>query len=243
MRKLALLACLALCACQERQELAYKADPVNPVLFVVAGQSNALGLGQSFPHQLSPGITWRGLDFPRGIGASFAENYKQKTGASQVLIAQCSVGATSIYDWQPGGTLFNQCVDIIENVKRDVPNMDVAGILFWQGERDASNASSPNVQWAALFKNMAKQFRIYLGNAKIPVIYCQLDTHEQFGQEANYPYWNEIKVQQARANLSYAQMVKTDDITTLADSVHVDTSGLFLIGERMAQTYYGLTHT
>ena len=209
-------------------------------IFLVAGQSNALGLGQYSPSPLPASIVWRGFQPPRGIGVSFAERYLERSGQAKVIIAQCSVGATSIYEWQPGGGLFEQCLGILGNIRSDTLNTHVAGFLFWQGEYDAHE--QPTTPWSCLFKSIVRALRFKLDDNRLPVVFCQLSSNESFGQASVYPYWEFIKTEQARVDLPHAAMVQTDDITDIADSVHVGADGLETIGHRMAETYFQLVN-
>lgn len=206
-------------------------------VFFVEGQSNALGLGQYSASPLPPGVIWRGLDMPRGIGVSFGQEYLRLTGRPAVIIAQCSEGATSIHEWQPGGFLQSRCLGIYENIKRDYPNAVPAGVLFWQGERDATATADPDTAWAFLFQSAMKGFRWNLNDLRLPVIYCQLSVDSLPG---SYPSWSYIKSQQADVYLNFAEMVRTDDINDVADSVHMGATGLSEVGRRMAAAYWDM---
>ena len=206
----------------------------NLPIIIVAGQSNAVGLGQDSPSPISNQIIWKGRDIPRGIGVSFAEAYLRDTNQPQIIVAQCSVGSTSIHEWQ--GHLVGECVEIVKQIQIEHPSAVPAVILFWQGERDARG---PGVPWGSLFTSVIQGMRRNLGYKNLPVVFAQLNNCTALSNP--YPNWLDIKLEQAAVNIELVQMIKTDDINDLAlDGVHVKGNGLYLIGQRMHQAYIGL---
>jgi len=209
-----------------------KTTPNIPIV-IVAGQSNAVGFGQHTPSPANPKIIWRGLDFPRGIGVSFAEAYLQRTLQSKIIVVQCAVGGTSIEQWQPGSVLYEQCLQIVGQVKKEYPTSYIATILFWQGEADTQFL---NIPWADKFTNVVRAFRYDLQIKNLPVVFCQIHNH---AEESTYPSWAEIQKEQASVSLPFVTMVGTSD-TQMADSLHVGPQGLVVVGRRMAAAYFRL---
>lgn len=206
------------------------------MVLVYKGQSNMVGLGQPYPSPADPRVAWEGLDFRRGVPEAASEYVASALNLAYVVAVQCSVGGTSIYQWQPGQTLDTQCNNIVSTVLKKYPGSKVAGVFFWQGEYDAHEN---NVPWTSLFETMVAHDRVVWGTT-LPYVFCQIDTDQFFGQAALYPQWDYIKAQQAAVPTTIATMVTTDDITDIADSVHVGPSGLTTIGQRMAGTFLRL---
>lgn len=217
------------------QALASQPGSANVPVIIVAGQSNAVGFGQNMASPIGPEITWVGLDFPRGIGVSFAQGYLQDTQRPEVIVIQCAVGATSIDQWAANGALNTQCMDFYKQVQASTPTAHLAAILFWQGESDTAIAGIP---WASEFTALINSWRSNFG--VVPVIYCQLaaDPHK-----VGFHYWPDIQAEQAKVSIPFVSMVKTSDFNSFAvDGVHVEQPALDAIGHRMAQAYYGIIH-
>jgi hypothetical protein len=104
----------------------------------------------------------------------------------------------------------------------------IAGIIWWQGEADASTANA-NV-WAQKFSSLVSDLRVDLQNLDLPVVFVRL------GEEAisSYTYWGQMRTQQNQMTMKNLAMVNIDDLPTLSDKVHYATPSYLTIGERMA---------
>src|SRR5262249_42497259 len=163
-------------------------------VFVLAGQSNMLGRG--FP--LSKGapsdarlLVWRKdggwqvavdpLGDPTnkengvGPGMTFGLGAIQTLDPETVGIVQCAVGGTAISKWEPPHSVYENCIDQVT-----AAGGHIDGIIFLQGESDASNASDAS-NWAKRFKVVLNAFRADLG-ASIPMVIGQI------GKLSGFPY-------------------------------------------------------
>lgn len=214
-------------------------SPTNPgsaniPLFVLDGQSNMTGDGDPTVIPADPSVIWRGTAPQKGVGYSFAKDYLRKTQRSEVIMIQCAKGGTYIAEHQPGTPIFDACVAEVQKALVDYPTAKISGILFYQGESDAI-IDTPN--WSSQFVQAMRGYRNSFGDNKIPVVFCQIATT---AWPASFPYWAHIQAQQAATSLDNAVMVKTSDITNMADQVHLSATGLMMVGERMSQAYFGL---
>lgn len=237
---------MALTACQQRMPFMFRAQSreaasqpgsANIPMIIVMGQSNAVGYGQLTPSPIGNEIVWRGIDFPRGIGVSFAHDYLAKTGRSQVIVVQCAVGDTFMSQWTPGAALYNNALSYIHSALVEFPTAKPAVLLWWQGENDAELSAYP---WASTFSGMVKSFRSDIGDSRLPVIFAQLDALSP-AYLNNHADWAHIQAEQAQVSLSLSSMVHTSDVPLFAaDGMHVTTDGLSIVGSRMAQAYFGV---
>lgn len=217
---------------QQQQQKPVQPGTANIPVIIVAGQSNAVGQGDTGTGHV-PGLEWRGGDYERGIGEYFAMEYLRQTNRSQAIVIQCAVGGTGIAQWSPGGALDSQCQVYYQKVLTEFPTAKVATVLFWQGEADVTVPGTP---WAADFSSIVHAWRSLYGN--VPVEFCQLATnHNPLG----WLYWDYIQAQQASVSIPNATMVKTADIGNLGpDELHMTATGLEIIGQRLAQAYFGI---
>ncbi len=202
----------------------------NIPVIIVAGQSNAVGQGQNGTSAPVTGMEWRGLDYNRGIGPAFAEEYLRQTHRPQVIVIQCAIGGTNISQWIPGGALDAQCQAYYQKVLIEFPTAKVATVLWWQGEGDTAVPGTP---WAAEFSTIVRAWQGLYGN--VPIEFCQL------ANTPIYPYWSYIQAQQASVNVPFTIMVKTADLNAISnDGIHMTAEGLLVVGQRLAQGYFGL---
>ena len=118
-----------------------------------------------------------------------------------------------------------------------------AGILFYQGETDASDPLlyptkgiiSPDL-WASKFSEMVQNWRSDLASPNLPVVFAQLATH---GDPKSFINWETIKQQQASVNLPFCGMIKTDDLIVV-DGVHLSIESYQEVGKRFAAAYLDL---
>jgi hypothetical protein len=126
-------------------------------VFVVAGQSNAVGFGwegqvyerpEAAPDlkasMLSPDLRWSELEDPVGGGGGsvwplVATEVLADQGVPVAFVAT-AVGGTSIMQWQPG--LWKYYGSMSDRINALGGPGSVRAVLFWQGETDAVNGMS-----------------------------------------------------------------------------------------------------
>ncbi len=175
--------------------------------------------------------TWR--EIGSGLGIRFAKEVHKATGVPVGLI-MCSHGGTSMEQWSPekkdlvGASLYGGLVRRVS-----VCGGRVAGVLWYQGESDASEEAAP------LYKDRMKRFvaalRADLGAPRLPIIFAQLSRF--FVDENVFPAacWN--RIQQAQLDLAgeldHVAMAAAID-ATLSDAIHVDAVSMRRMGVRFA---------
>jgi len=224
--------------------------PKNMALFILSGQSNMDGRG-SLEGYIQPdtdgrvflydwsGI-WRPAEEPlsgRGVGPglAFACELIKRDSSLVVGLVPCAVGGTPISWWQKGHpvrTLYKKMMRRAEAVKG---YGDFAGLLFYQGERDAAQDSTgrPN-EWADLFATFVSDVRSDLGQPDLPIVFAQIGAVDEAGPDAAI-----VRAQQEQVALPDVAMIRTLDLP-LADDWHFPTNVYAEVGRRFAKAWLEL---
>lgn len=165
-----------------------------------------------------------------GLALPFAEEMVRRTGVPIGLVP-CAHGGTSMDQWSPdlrdrgGDSLYGATIRRVKAV-----GGRVRGILWYQGESDASPKAMP--EFAAKFRALVAAFRSDLGQADLPFYYVQIGRHTSL---ANVSEWNAVQDLQRKAEqeISRTGMVTAVDLE-LDDQIHIGTGDLKRLGRRMA---------
>jgi hypothetical protein len=217
-------------------------------LFILAGQSNMLGrrlpLSQGTPSDADlwnwRGGFWRVASDPLGSptdpdngigpGMTFGTELLAADGGTIGLV-MCAVGSTGMSDWQPGQGPFENCV-------RDAASAGgvVTGLLFLQGERDASQRGLAT-KWAARFKTMLAGFRSVFG--EIPAVVAKLGNITAPGHK----FTQLVQEQQdlAATENTNVRFFPTADQPLDGEGLHFTVAAYKIIGERFADNWLDLT--
>lgn len=143
-------------------QFASTGTPSLGTLYIIAGQSNAVGQGliADLPSNLSGAITgakiWNGSAFAtleagtnnegdsaseHGPELSFAKELLDNGEDSEIFIVKYAANGTSMNsDWQKGGTHYDALIAELEAA--GYQNYTLGGLLFYQGEEDAQDATT-----------------------------------------------------------------------------------------------------
>ena len=223
-------------------------------LFVIAGQSNAVGRAPLPETQdTSPNILkWNSGAWLPGIEPttpgglySFAESFGvwmlgllDDPGYTIGLIP-CAVGGTSIAQWQRGQAPYSDCVALTQAALAASPGASVDAIIFYQGEDDTFSAVQA-AAWPAAFVKFFKDFR---ADAQIdlhtPVVYAEIGPNPN---DPARPAWAYLQSLQVGMENNYANVKLFDcrDLTTLPapNQIHLNVTGQTTAGRRAANVYY-----
>ena len=223
-------------------------------VFLMAGQSNMAGRGIVEPqdtlsdkriltidakgqliyakeplHFFEP--TRTGLD----CGLSFGKALLKKIPSDiTLLLLPTAIGGSAIRQWL--GDSSYRGVNLMTNFKEKVAigkqYGKIKAILWHQGESDASAARIP------LYKdNLAKLFTMFrdiTGEKNIPVLMGELGSYSN--SKATWLQINEI-IHEYVTQDKYATYIKTDDFVHIGDTVHFNSAGQRMMGERFANAY------
>ena len=225
-------------------------------IYVIAGQSNASGTGKgAVTDPLSLGVhlfgndeSWKLATHPledskntlhpvtmTGIAhghspwLTFGRRVYTATGIPIGLVPT-ALGGSPISRWidEDGrqGDLLSNLRDMVDKV-----GGEVAGVLWYQGESDAS----PDA--VGLYRRRFEQFvgvvRDYVHDAQLPVFTAQLNRF--LDRSADDECWSEMREIQRRAALTMDNvfLIPTIDVP-MSDAIHNSASGNVMIGERFA---------
>ena len=223
--------------------------PTPDEVFVLAGQSNMLGRGfplsggaASDPHLLvwrkkawkvaadplgDPKVAENGV----GPGMSFGLGAFHDLQPETVGVVMCAVSGTTISKWLPGRSVYTNCIDQVH-----AAGGHIDGILFLQGESDATNESDANA-WAKRFSTVLKGFKTDLGS-DVPFVIGQIGKITASG----FGYQKTVRSQQAKAATAHPglAMITTTDLPTGSDGLHFTDASYKTIGTRFATAWWQL---
>lgn len=241
MKKLTLLILLSLATGCKKTCPNPTPEPTKIQLFVLAGQSNMTGY-PPYNQQVSNDPRLMLLNDPlNGPAMAFARAYLANHPSRRIALYQFAVGGTGIDLWTPingNGGLFSPMLNSVRNfMSGNSQDYDLAGVLFYQGECDASPYCTNRVlTWDVYFLDMVKELREGLNSPALPVIFAQLGTND----DPTYDRWDEIKRQQADIKQAQVYMIKTEDLGR-RDIVHLSEASEEVVGQRYANGYDSLT--
>lgn len=228
----------------------------NVWVFLMAGQSNMAGRGIVEPqdtvadkriltidvngtllyakeplHFYEP--TRTGLD----CGLSFGRTLLEKIPANvTILLLPTAIGGSAIRQWL--GDSSYRGVNLLTNFREKVAigkkYGKIKAILWHQGESDA------NKERIAVYKDRLAElfttFRNSIGDEKLPVFIGELGSYSN-----NKNGWLQINdaIYAYAAENKGATVIKTDDLSHVGDTVHFNSAGQRMMGERFANAYLG----
>jgi hypothetical protein len=228
-------------------------------LYLLAGQSNMAGRGKVEPQDkeiharvltLNKKGEWVSardpihFDKPSagvGPGRSFGIAMADADPSVTVGLIPCAVGGSDIGTWKERatfkGTNTNPYDDSLERVRRALKDGTLKGILWHQGESDATPIRSKKYeqQLVDLFDRFRKEFE----NPEIPIVVGQL------GQFDTNP-WKEYHSTIDAAHRTTAKkdpfitFVHSDGLTCKTDNIHFDSASMREFGRRYAKAYQAL---
>ena len=234
------------------------AQNADPLVFVLAGQSNMAGQGVTA--ELTPdqrvsqaGSLWLDageagfFDGERfGPEVTLARRLADAIPGRELIFVKHALGGTSLLAWAPewdearaeitgnaaAGPVYAQFVDLVDDL--DFPEDVEFGAIFWmQGERDAL-FPGPAAEYFENLDRLVTAFRWDLSDPALPFI---------LGLANPLPErYTELAVVQAAqrraaAEIAGVHLVDTAGLTKHDDGVHYDTGGILELGRRLAKAY------
>ena len=165
-----------------------------------------------------------------GPGMTFGTGLLAAEPGTKIGLVMCAVGSTGISDWQPTEGPFESCV------RHAVATGGVVtGLLFLQGERDATQRGLAQ-KWAAGFKTMLDGFRAVFGD--IPAVVAKIADITAPGHK----YTQLVQEQQdlAATQNTNVQFFPTAD-EPLEDGIHYTVQSYRDVGSRFTSNWLLLT--
>lgn len=238
-----------------------KTDPkVKYDLYLLIGQSNMAGRGNIEAQDtiidpqvfmLNRAENWVPAKSPlhfdksfagTGLGLTFGK-IMAKESKRKVGLIPCAVGGTSISMWMPGAydkvTKTHPYDDAIIRAKVALKNGELKGILWHQGEGDASKEKAARYEqrFDSLMLNLQNDLSVDI--SAIPVVvgelgrfYCERNSG---GKEINLVLKHIAETNKNRA------LVSSKGLVHKGDSVHFDAASQRELGKRYAEKVIKLT--
>ena len=165
-----------------------------------------------------------------GLGLPFAVQMVRRTGVPIGLLP-CAHGGTSMDQWSPGlkerggDSLYGATIRRV-----NLAGGKVTGILWYQGESDATPKAAP--EFLGKFERMVAAFRADFGQPDLPFYSVQIGRHVNY---TNQNEWNSVQNDQIKSETTIphsAMAVSVDSV--LDDAIHVSTQDQKKIGRRLA---------
>jgi sialate O-acetylesterase len=165
-----------------------------------------------------------------GLGLPFAVAMVARTNVPVGLIP-CAHGGTSMDQWSPalkdreGESLYGSMYRRVQ-----AAGGRVKGVLWYQGESDATPKAAPAFQ--AKFEALVKAVRADFREPDLPFYYVQIGRHID---KNNVTEWNSVQLAQLRTEgeILHSGMVAAVDLQ-LDDGIHVGTQDLKRLARRLA---------
>jgi Carbohydrate esterase, sialic acid-specific acetylesterase len=235
------------------------AQDAQPLVLILAGQSNMVGQGATVDLGVEQATLPRTVkyflgmeetapaDRPRfGLELTLGQELARAMPEREIILVKYAVGGTSLLAWAPewnstraditrnadAGPLYRQLRDIIAELR--LRSGTEVGAVFWmQGERDAWLPEVAREYFDNLTELVAA-FRRDLNAPELPFLFGLVNP-----PSAIYPAREIVREAQARAarEIPGVYLVATDDLMKWDDDLHYDTSGILELGRRFAATF------
>lgn len=233
------------------QSFFYNSTPPPSYVFLLAGQSNCVGRGETFDAALdttSPlirqvrqsnqlALATEPLDhvdpeagdvgFGLAFGRAFVAEY-----AADVIFVPCAQGGTGFpaNNWNPGNGRYEQTMDRINYVLKSQVNSKFAGILWHQGESSASSSWTQSQHEVAL-DAMIDGMRDDIIAPEVPFILAGLSPDWYTGQSTREGI--QAALVDTPNRISNCAYVSSDGLTgNVGDEIHIDAASQRILGTR-----------
>lgn len=226
------------------------------IVFVLAGQSNMVGQGntgelapelKTTPPNVEYYLDGKRTDFAHqstfGPEVAFSHELARAYPDKIIVIIKYATGGTSLMAWSPewnaeraaltwnrfSGHLYERLMKIIREVNGQ-PGARYVAVVWMQGERDAQYREAGR-QYAANLKALVHALRRDLKSPDLPFVLGLVNP-----PTAGYPGLDLVRKaqQEAEKALPNTALVATDGLTKHRDDLHYDTQGEIELGRRFA---------
>lgn len=235
----------------------YQAATPTYLAFLVAGQSNAVGRGETFDGvldapsdfvwQISQGLQLIQAEEPLdhfdpeasdvGFGLAFGKAVYAATGIPALLIptAQGSTGFAN-NNWNQGNARYNAAVNRVNFVLKAFPGALFCGVSWHQGEQSDSAGWTGAQHETALDAMIEAKREDILAPSDFPFMLGGLSPEWYTGDASR----EEIQavIADTPNRLSNCYYVSSDDLTgNVGDEIHLDAASQRILGQRYATSW------
>lgn len=236
--------------------LALAQQDTNVHVYILMGQSNMAGRGkitEEYKTQQHPRVIMLGkdnkwlpakhplhFDKPKvagvGPGLTFGIAMAEANPNMTIALVPCAVGGTSINKWLPGTvdsvTGTRPYDDAILRIRETMNKGTIKGVLWHQGEGDASEVGSKTYveKLTALIERVRKE----VGNPNLPFVVGELARYRP-----NYRFINR-ELPNLTLNVPYTSVVSSEGLWHKGDGTHFDSPSASEFGRRFAEEMISL---
>ena len=170
-----------------------------------------------------------------GLAASFARTMADRDPSVRIGLVPCAVGGSHMNTWVKGGVNYSNAV---VRLRKALASGVLKGILWHQGEGDASNAAE-TAAWAEKFAGMIADLRLEFGD--VPVVAGELGRYlDDYVRTAMN--WRAINSQLhgLEGRIQRFAVVSSEGLTANRDNLHLNTASLRVFGTRYASAMLDL---
>jgi len=224
-------------------------------VWIIAGQSNSSGTGTGYvedpptlgvqlfgndeawklaAHPLEDAtrtkhpITVHGVFQAHSPWLSFGRRLLSERGYPIGLIPT-ALGGSPLARWLPGADLYKNMLEMVR-----LAGGAARGIVWYQGESDASPASSQD--YGARFRKFVEGARADLKSPNLPILTAQLGRFAEAGEDRDrHKSWSVIREaqRQSAVELPHLELIPAIDLP-MGDEIHVSAAGNVILGQRFA---------
>lgn len=234
-------------------------DRPGPLVFILAGQSNMVGQGQTSElteaQRVSPprvrfhlaGKETRLTGGERfGPEVSLAVELARAMPDRDLILIKHAVGGTSLLAWAPdwdstraritgnagAGPLYSQLMQSIERVPLP-PGSEFGGVFWMQGERD-SRIPEAGIEYFDNLRVLIGRIRTDLDEPDLPFLLGHVNPPAD-----RYPALDAVRQAQQRAasEIPGVFLIGTEGVSKRDDDLHYDTGGILELGRRFANAW------
>ena len=191
-------------------------------------------------------LHWDKAEAAVGMGIQFAHRLALAIGGNvKIGLVPCAAGGTSIDNWLSStyifnynGNNFNLYTNLIKRAKRAAKSGQIIGMIWHQGESDATAALYPT--YRGKLKNLFVRIRTDLNIPNMPIVAGELGTY--LATNTSCPRWDSINVQinRLKNELPYYAVASSASLTPNSDNTHFTAGSQIFFGNRYANLFYPL---
>jgi len=189
-------------------------------------------------------LHWDKAEAAVGMGITFAHELALKIGGNvRIGLVPCAAGGTSIDNWLNNIYFgytgnFNLYTNLINRAKFAANSGRIVGMIWHQGESDATAALYPTYQNKV--KTLFDRIRTDLNLPTMPIVAGEMGRY--LATNASFPRWDSINVQINRMKLTYPyySVASSLSLTPNSDNTHFTAASQLVFGKRYADLFYPL---
>jgi len=222
------------------------------LVFALCGQSNMSGRGVPEKEDLTPhsrvkkwkdnnlevaiesihGFDGRGEGV--GPGLAFGKFLASRLQQATIVLVPTAVGSTNLAKWAPGKDLYNNAILQTKQALENIPNANLAGMLWAQGESDSSSSKTAK-KYGRKFSELIEAFNKDVG-VEAPWLAAELCDGLDKCTAMKATHWRKVNEGIRSCDVT---VVPTEGFTTI-DSLHYDSKSQREFGKRFAEAWLNL---